>query len=305
MNYEFRHIRYFIAVAEELHFRRAAERLFIAQPALSRAIQQLEDLLGVKLLSRSNRRVTLTEAGKVFLEGCRQTVRSVEQVTNSTQKVAVGDQGHLTIGYTDFAISGILPEIVDQFRKEFPEVTLCIQHGFTKQQLVALEDDTIDFGFITGPIAGKHLSHLTVQSDRFVVVLSENHPLAKLKEVPITELINESFVMGNVNGWKHFRRHFDALCLTAGFEPYVTQEAYNTEGILGFIAANIGITIHLECLRNYYRKGVVIRALKGIDNRVLTEATWVNGRVNPLKQKFINFLTEFVSDSSIDPARFQ
>ena len=290
MRYELRHLRYFIAVAEELNFRRAAERLNLAQPALSRAIQQLEHHVAVRLLNRTNRRVELTEAGRVFLDGCRRSMASLEKAAAEARKAGVGEIGHFTVGYTDFAISGVLPHILEKFRRHYPGVTVDLLHRFTTQQYDDLDKRMIDFGFMTGPAAAPGLAHMTVQRDRFVVVLSEKHPLAEREEIPLPMLAREPFVVGIASAWKHYHRHVDALCQSAGFTPRVVQEAFNSEGIFGLIAANMGLTIHVECVRNYYRTGLAIRPLEDVDACVPTEMAWFPANTTPVMERFIEFV---------------
>lgn len=302
MNIEIRHLRCFIAVAEELHFNHAAQRLSIAQPALSRTIQQLEDRLEMSLLTRTSRRVQLTDAGKVYLEGCYATLACLERSATQARKSILGEIGHLILGYTDFAINGEMPHIIDKFRMSYPEITLDIRHGFTEDQLVDLKQNVIDFGFLTGPVRASNLCHHPVQINHFVAVFSENHHLAKKEEIFLSDFIDQPFIIGNTKGWRHFRLHLDALCLNAGFEPLMVQEAYNTDGILGMIAANMGVTIHLDCINNYYRKGVVIKPIKDVTRQICTEATWTREKITPAKQIFIDFLHRYTSasvDSSI------
>ncbi len=291
---QIRHMLYFVAVAETLNFRRAAQRLNIAQPALSRAIRQLEETLDTRLLERSNRWVELTEAGRVFLDGCRRTLLSAEKTVRDTHKARAGEIGHLAIGYTDFAISGALPEIMQEFRSRFPEVTVDLAHMFTFTQLQALEAGDIQVGFMTGPVRQPGLEHVTVQDERLVVILPESHPLTRLRAIPLARLAGEPFVTGHAAHWRHYLSHMMAVCQRAGFRPRIVQEAFNSEGIFGLIAANMGLTVHTECARNYFRKGLAIRPLKDSSYRVPTVAAWRSTEVSPALRRFIEFIGEWV-----------
>ncbi|WP_107852104.1 LysR family transcriptional regulator [Oceanimonas marisflavi] len=291
MRVELRQIRQFMAVAETLNFRQAAENLAVAQPALSRGIQLLEHQLGVRLFDRNNRRVALTAAGAVFLKGCDQLLIELEETVRKTRQADSGVLGSLTIGYTDFAITGILPGLIDTFRRQYPEISIDLEYGSTQEQLEALANRKIDVAFLTSPLNNDSFEHYPVQVDRFVAVLPESHPLASQDEVDIHELADEPFVVGVMARWRHFRRHLDALCLQAGFQPRIVQEAYNSEGMFGLISANIGITIHLECARNYQRSGVVMLPLTGTDSTVITEAVWHNENNSPLVRHFTDALT--------------
>jgi DNA-binding transcriptional LysR family regulator len=290
---DLRHLRAFEAVAEELHFRRAAERLNLAQPALSRTIQQLEESVGEVLLLRSNRRVELTEAGRVFLAGSRMVFERLDSAVHQARKAGAGQIGQLRIGYTDFAVSGQLPPILDGFHRCYPQIRAELAFGSTQQQLELLKGGTIEFAFITGPLLDPDIDSIEVQRDRFVAVLPQHHRLAERSEVMLSDLAQEPFVMGVMSHWSHYRRQLDALCISAGFLPQVVQEAYNSEGVFGFVAANIGVTVHLESAGNFNRKGVVLIPLKGIDARVSTLATWLKNPVTPVQKNFIDFLRQW------------
>ncbi|MFI8479789.1 LysR family transcriptional regulator [Pseudomonas sp. NPDC078700] len=293
MRIDLRHLRAFEAVAEELHFRRAAERLNLAQPALSRTIQQLEESVGEVLLLRSNRRVELTEAGRVFLAGSQTIFEQLENAVLQARKAGAGQIGQLRIGYTDFAVSGELPSILEGFHRCYPEIRAELIFGSTEQQLELLKEGSIEFAFLTGPLIEPNIESIELQRDRFVAALSYLHPLASRSELSLSELAKEPFVLGSVSHWSYFRRHLDALCLSANFLPEVAQEAFNSEGIFGFVAANIGVTIHLESAANYNRKGVVLVPLKGIDARLCTMAAWLKSDITPVQQKFIDFLRQY------------
>ena len=292
MNFGLRHIRYFAAVAEELHFRRAAERLNVAQPALSRSIKHLEAQLGVQLLDRSNRRVRLTHVGEVFLAGCRDVLDAMEGAIARTNKATTGELGHLVVGYTDFAICGELPAILRDFHERHPDITMEPVHGFTSGQLERLKTGKLDFGFLTGPIHHPEFASVTVQNDPFVAVLYDNHPLADRNGVDLRELAGEPFVLGNPSGWQHFNDHLFRICHHAGFAPEIAQHAFNSEGIFGLIACEMGITIHTTCAENILRKGLVLQPIRNVDATLPTIAVWRNSGVTLTQQLFAEFLVE-------------
>ena len=292
MNFGLRHIRYFAAVAEELHFRRAAERLNVAQPALSRSVKHLETQLGVQLLERSNRHVRLTHAGAVFFEGCQDVLETMEGVIARTNKATTGELGHLVVGYTDFAICGELPSILKDFHERHPDITIEPVHGFTAGQLEKLKTGKLDFGFLTGPINQSEFASVTVQDDPFVAVLYDSHPLAGKNGVELGELAEEPFVLGNPSGWKHFNDHLFRICHHAGFAPEIAQYAFNSEGIFGLIACEMGITIHTTCAENILRKGLVLQPIRDLDATLPTIAAWRNSEVTPTQRLFAEFLVE-------------
>ncbi len=291
---DLRQMRYFVAVAEALSFRRAAEQLNVAQPALSRTIRQLEQSLEVRLLERNNRWVELTEVGSVFLEGCRATLSAADKTIKDTLRARAGEIGHLVIGYTDFAISGVLPELIQVFRSRYPEVTVELVHMVTFVQLEALAAGDIHVGAMTGPLAEPGLRHVTLQNDRLVAILPRGHPLAKLKAIPLAKLAGEPFVTGQAAYWRHYLTHMMSVCQSAGFRPRIVEEAYNSEGIFGLVAANMGLTLHVEAARNYYRRGLAIRPLEGTDYRVPTVAAWNADDASAPLQIFIAFVEEWL-----------
>lgn len=281
------HIRYFIAVAEELHFRRAGERLHVAQPVLSRAIRQLEDHLGVVLLQRSRRHVALTEAGRVFLEECRIAQEALYRAEHRVIKANQGELGQLIIGYTDFAINGPLPRILAAFHSQFPDVSIDLVRRDSHDQLEDLEGGHIDLGFLAGPVGGRDLMHYVVHQAPYVVVLPQSHRLAELSAVPIEALANEPFVLGNAHTWRHFVPQIQALCLKAGFVPKVVREAPNSDSIFGLVAAQMGLTLYPDCNLNHNREEVVIRPLADSEAMLVTEMVWSETDTNRVVDRFI------------------
>lgn len=287
-----RHIRYFKAVAEELHFGRAARQLNIAQPALSRSIKHLETQIGVQLLERNNRKVSLTKAGKVFLGGCQQLIDVMEGMVIQTQKASIGEAGHLIIGYTDFAISGLMPAILRDFRKQYPDISIEPVHGFTSTQLYNLEQGKLDVGFITGPFERSGYKSVTIQQNPYVAVVYENHPLAWKKSVQLSDLAGESFILGSTMGWEHYHDHLFRLCRRAGFKPDVVQTAFNIEGIFGLVACEMGITIQPDCVNENLRKGLVACPIRGVTDTVPTVAVWKEEQEASTRQTFAQFLLQ-------------
>ena len=299
MHIGMRHIRYFVAVAEELHFRRAAERLNISQPALSRAIRHIEAEVGVRLLERSNRHVALTYAGTNFLRGCTTALTYMDGAIDQAQKATTGEKGHLVIGYTDIAIAGVLPQLLKSFRQRYPEVTLEPRHDFTEAQLKDLESGVLDFGFVTGPVLQSGLDSLAVQHDGFMVVLYASHPLARGNEIALAALAEEPFVLGTTSNWTYYHDHLYRLCREAGFEPQVVQTASNSEGIFGLIACEMGISIQASAIENCLRKGLETRPLKDCKVTVPTVAAWNRATLSPVKQRFIDHLEAVAGTASI------
>lgn len=290
MRFGLRHIRYFVAVAEELHFRRAAERIGVAQPALSRAIQYLESELQVKLFLRTNRSVEITHAGQIFLDGCHGVLASIDHVIENTRLTHQGKIGSLRIGYTDMAIAGRLPNLLNSFQGLQPNIVLQPHHDVTVIQLQKLDEGHLDVGFVTGPISRKGYEQCEVQSESLVCVVYENHPLAGRKSIDLEELANEDFVHGTTKDWEHFYSYLIPLCRQSGFVPNIVQEAYNSAGILGLVACGMGITILTENVRNSLTNDLVPLELNGVSERLKTVALWKTDLMVGSKPLFIEHL---------------
>ncbi|HEY9621418.1 MAG TPA: LysR substrate-binding domain-containing protein, partial [Crinalium sp.] len=188
---ELRHLRYFMAVAEELHFGRAAERLHMAQPPLSQQIRQLEDELGFSLFHRTKRNVQLTEAGSLFLEGCQKIFEQLDQAIQMGQQASRGEVGKLAIGFVSSAAYNVLPSILQQFHKAFPAIHLALRELTTDQQLQWLRDGRIDVGLLRPPIDDDTFGLTTIFEEPLVVALPETHPLAEQEQISVRSLINE------------------------------------------------------------------------------------------------------------------
>ncbi|MDC0659388.1 LysR family transcriptional regulator [Leisingera sp. SS27] len=285
-----RHIRYFIAVAEELHFRRAAVRLNIAQPALSRAIQHLERELQVSLFERSNRATLLTEAGRVFLDGCRGVLTATELAVENARQADQGQIGSLRIGCTDFAIGGCLPDLLKTFQQEFPGITLKPHHGVTTEQLHRLEDGTLDVGFVTGPVNLPDIASVSVQQEHLLCIVYEGHPLAHRSSIRLEELAAERFVHGPAKDWEYFYYHFLPLCRRAGFMPDIVQEAYNSAAILGLVASRMGVTVLAESTCRTPPPGLVSIPFEDVMERLETIAIWKKSSCSGAMNRFVEFL---------------
>ncbi|BAY07342.1 LysR family transcriptional regulator [Calothrix sp. NIES-2098] len=295
---ELRHLRYFIAVAEELHFSRAAERLHIAQPPLSQQIQQLEAELGIELFQRKTKRqVQLTEAGQVFLQEAYQILAQLDRAIDLTQRTGRGEKGQLRIGFTSLATYGLLPLILRRFHEQFPEVELVLQELTTTQQEQALKDDRIHVGFAHPPLEDKSLSQECIQQEALIVALLESHPFAQQQSIAVRSLADEFFIM--------FPRHLGSglydqiisLCQQANFSPNITQEANQMQTIIGLVSAGMGIAIVPSSLQNLQRGGVVYRALDESTPLVETSVVWQQEKIVPVLKKFLQVVNTICSQS--------
>lgn len=264
---DLRHLRHFVAVAEELHFGRAAQRLGIAQPPLSQSIQGLEAELGVTLLARTRRSVALTSPGKLLLEEARGILERAERAVILTRRAAAGEVGELRIGFTAAApIDPVVPVIIDGYRRALPDVHLTLNELSSKRQAAALRDGTIDVGFVRAarvPAEGDDdaLDFLTLERDPLKVVLRTDHPLAERERVALADLADEPFVFYPSDAGTTIHDQVLGLCAEAGFTPRVVLEAAEALTIIGLIAAGLGVSILPGHLWRMAMEGLVFRPL--------------------------------------------
>ncbi len=285
---ELRHLHYFIAVAEELHFSRAAERLCISQPPLSQQIRDLEDELGVKLFERTKRHVQLTEAGKVFLERSYLVLAQLEQAIEATQRIGRGEVGRLAIGFVDSATYTLLPDILRVFREQFPAIELRLHELTTAQQIHALHQNQIDVGVVRSAITEPGLSTECVLQESLVLALPQTHLLSAQVKVSVSTLADESFILFPAKLGPVFYEQIIQICQQAGFRPKVAQEAVQMQTIIGLVAAGLGIAFFPASLQNFHRSGVIYRPLQEQTPQTGLYLAWRQHDSSPVIRAFLS-----------------
>ena len=259
---ELRQLRYFATLAEELHFGRAAKRLALTQPPLSQSILNLERELGVRLLDRSRRRVELTHAGKVFLDEARQTLARADRAAEYARRAGRGEVGRLTVGFLANTAYTLLPLVLRDFARGFPDVTLDLRELTIPQQLEALRRGNIDVGLLRPPVADAELASETILEEPFVLALPAAHALCALKRVPLRRLEPEPFVMFPRATGFVFHDLIMGFCLRAGFTPRVVQEVNQTHAVIGLVSAGIGVALVPASAQKIGLAGVAYRPLR-------------------------------------------
>ncbi len=295
MRSHFRRLRYFVAVAEELHFRRAAERLGIAQPALSRAIRSMEEEMGAALFARTNRAVKLAPAGQILLERAYEILSLVERAGRDVRNAHDGRVGMLRIGYTDFAIAGPLPELLKEFQASQPQITLRPQHGVTLTQLRRIAEGKLDIGFVTGPVRVPGYAQRPVHAEKLICVCPDSHPFARRDSIRLADLAEENFVHGGAQDWQYFYDYLNPLCRRAGFMPRITQEAFNTAGILGLVACGMGVTVLTEGVARTLGPGLKVVPIQDVPEKLITCAIWQQDQARGPIGHFVKFLEDVPS----------
>jgi len=260
---ELRHLRYFIAVAEELHFGHAAARLHLAQPALSQQIRRLEEEIHVQLLHRTKRRVSLTESGAIFLEKARLTVSHAEEAVVSAQKANRGEVGELSVGFVGSAAFEFLPEVLKGFRRTFREVRLVLQELTTTQQLAALRTGQIRVGLLRPPISDGNIETEIVAREPWVMALPTSHPLHGRSRVTLRQFAADPFIGTPRALGPGLHDQALSLCLQSGFSPRVVQEAIQMATIVSLVAAGVGVALVPSSVQRLGRKDVLYKRLEG------------------------------------------
>jgi DNA-binding transcriptional LysR family regulator len=241
---ELRHLRYFRAVAEELHFGRAAERLHIAQPPLSQQVRQLERELGVALLVRTTRKVELTPAGEAYLKRVVAILDAVDEAGGQAQRIAEGAEGQLAIGCVGSATYSLLPRLVRALREELPGVDVSVRgEMLAPAQITALLAGEIDLALLRPPVEQSGVLLETVRRDRLLAALPEGHALAARDELSIKDLRDEEFVAHAGHGRSVMNGVLTAMCADAGFVPRVRHEVEETSTLVTLVAAGLGVAV--------------------------------------------------------------
>ncbi len=265
---ELRHLRYFVAVAEELHFGRAAQRLQIAQPPLSQQIRKLEQELRTRLFNRTKRKVDLTSGGRLFLERARVILESADRAMTEMQRVASGELGQLRIGFMSSAMLDIFPPVLRRFARTLPEIEVQLLQRSSQEQLGMLVDGTLDAGFCDlaagtaeSRVNGVVIDVMPVTHERLVVAVPLDHPLARRRTIALRDLANEPWIMLPRQPRTGFYDQVVGLCQLAGFSPRIVRESEQLPTVLTLVAAGFGVALVPECLLRVWEGEAAFRPL--------------------------------------------
>ena len=275
MNIELRHLRYFIAVAEELHFGRAALRLNISQPPLSQQIRQLEEAVDACLFVRNNRRVELTTAGEQFLTDARAILLQVDQASERASRLHYGDSGELRIGFTSSApLIKQIPDVVYQFRRRYPDVHLHLQDRNSRQLLIPLQEGRIDLAIMRNTPLPDDLQYRLLQTETMCAVVHKDHPLASERKISVQQLRDESFIFFDHQGGTALYSEILGLLQRYEVTPNITLEVGDAMAILGLVATGLGVSILPRSFRRARISEVVWLELTETDARSELWMVW-------------------------------
>ncbi|WP_296943733.1 LysR substrate-binding domain-containing protein [uncultured Massilia sp.] len=286
----------FIAVAEELHFGRAALRLHMSQPPLSQAIQRLEEHIGVALFDRANRTIALTDAGRVFLKEARRLEDQQAQAVAHTRQAAAGLMGTIVLGFVGSVSYGLLPELLTQFRKHHADVAFDLREATSVEQIEDLKARRIDLGIVRLPLGGANdLEMRVIKRERMIAVLPRAHPLAALPAIPLASLAGETFMMFPAD--RVFSLHAKTLmaCQAAGFSPRLGMSAWQMPTMVSLIAAGVGIALLPSQIVNIAHPGVIYRELEDRMEHLELEIAlaWRRDDRSRLREAFVDAATAY------------
>lgn len=284
---DLRHLRYFVTVAEELHFGRAASRLGMAQPPLSQQIQRLEQLLAVRLLERTSRRVHLTPAGEVFLVEARRVLAAAEGAVDAAQRVGRGESGTLRVAFAATVMFLALPRIIRTFRADFPRVHLDLREMPTGPQLSGLQTGEIDIGFVREPRPDPELEIVTVMREPLRIAVHRSHPLAAKATLGVRDLMHEPFVLFPAELAPGLHAQVMALCRDAGFTPKVVEESRELYTSVALVEAGVGVSILPASVEKLGWTGVRYRPIPSAKAETRIAAAWRKDRSRPVIDAFM------------------
>ena len=290
---ELRHLRYFLVVGEVLNFTKAAARLRVAQPALSRQIQDLEDEIGGDLLRRSPRGVTLTAEGKLFLQEVCELLKRVDESVEKTRALARGEYGELHIGYIPIPTAEILPRALEEFRKAVPHVKLVLHDLSTDQLIAGLRNGTLELAIMVQPIGEQTagIEFETLRSYVWFVALSRTHPFARLKSIPLEKLVGERLVILSRKSYSEYNRILEHIFAPIRTKPRIAMECDSESSLFMEVEAGRAIAVVTTIAKLAAGKRLVYRPLTGTtETQFVGIARATKGDVTPAGEKFYEIL---------------
>ncbi len=280
-------VQTFLALAQDLNFRRTAERLHLDQSALSRRIQKLEQGLGFRLLDRTTREVSLTQAGQRFCQDNAEVMRSYDEAIRAARSVAEGKSGLLRVAYMAFAATVLMPWALLRFRQAHPHIEVRLEYIRTQGQKIALANGDVDIGYMIGPFDHPDFHALQLSSEPLYVVTPRSHPLLLRPKIVPADLAGQPVILGNMREWEEYRWRLNDLFSAEGIALDVALEASNTLALNGLVAAGLGITIYPESLIGFLGRNVEVRQVMHPSFRSRTVLVWKRSNRSPQVQAFV------------------
>ncbi len=287
---EFRHYKYFLEVAKQLHFRKAAEQLYISQPGLSRQIKQMEENLGVQLFERHNRKVELTKAGEYLQNELITNFKQLDDIINHTKLLNDGIVGKLKLGYVGSAMQELIPQLLLKFRDTNPNALVNLTEIDNKQQINALLNQDIDIGFVRMERVPKGLETSPATEETFSLVLPKNHKLNQGNFINLSQLKDEHFILFDASYSESYYEKVMQIFDDSGFLPTISHSTVNAISIYRLVENNFGISIVPTSLQNGFNLDIKFIELKNISQRTALKIVWNTRNTNPVLQSFIDII---------------
>ncbi len=284
---EFRQLEYFLGVASELHFSRAADKLFIAQPALSRQIQQLEENLGVMLFERDKRNVKLTTAGEYLRDEAKQVLSQLENISKRTQQIHKGEDGEIRIGHPGSAIYSVIPPILTSLRKYFPEIKAKLSEVLEDNLFEDLKNYQVDVGFIREPFVDKNVATKVLFEESFALILPENHWISEENFTSLAQVKYEPFVLPPRYTGSVYYDLIVRMCEREGFSPNIAHESNYGATILRLVEHNLGVSLMPISYKYSSAMRLKFIELKDVPERTHLSIAWRKDDKNPVLQNFL------------------
>lgn len=287
---ELRHIRYFLAVAEDLHFRRAAERLYISQPGLSRQIKQMEDDLGITLFERHNRKVELTQAGFYLKEELTRHLKSLDAIFNHAKLLNEGTEGHLKFGYVGSAMQKIIPELLVKLNKQNPNIHFSLKEMDNQKQIDGLISGDIDLGFVRLERVPRSLNIKPILKEPFCLVLPKDYPINENTFTSLKQFENESFILFDP---KYSASYFEKVMQIFDendFSPIIAHNTIHASSIYKLVENKFGISIVPKSLRTVNNKKIKFVELNNISQKTTLSLIWNKANRNPILDRVVTLL---------------
>lgn len=287
-----RDLQAFMAIAEELSFRRAAERVFIDQSALSRRVQNLEETLGFQLIFRTTREVMLTEAGRIFYEEIAPAMSKLARAGDVARVAAEGRTGRIRIAYMSFSATEVMPEAVKAYGARYPDIALELKYLRTQEQKLALSRGDVDVGFMLGPFQNPQFEYFTVAREPLLAVVPVDHALAARPHVTLAELAECPMVLGAHDQWDFFRRLLEEIFHPNGLTLKVAYEPSTTMAILGLVGSGLGVSIYADGLRRFQPQHVALKPIIDCSAEIETLLCWNRAHQPPALRNFVKTVSD-------------
>ena len=284
---EFRHLKYLLALGKELHFAKAAEKLFITQPALSKQIMQLEDELGTKLLNRTKRSVSLTPAGKYLMDEADYIINHLDRVVDATKRKGEGEEGEIRIGFVGSAMQRIIPELLEQMSKIHPNIHASLDELDNKDQLDAIARDKLDIGFVRLESVHKGFEQRVVLEDSFSLVVSNKHAVQPQNFKSLDQFKDEQFILFSNDYSQEYYDNIMSIFTDHGFEPKVSHRSVQANSIFRLVERQLGVAIVPTALQGGLDLGVSFIPLNHLPQRTKLIAIWNADNRNEALSNFL------------------